>query len=156
MQLDETMLHCPVTQSQLARREDRSLISPEGRVYRTIGSVPILVDPDSSVFDVDAIGPPSRHTDGPRLRRLVTSLVPSPTRALGSHERFERLVALVKQQSQRPRVLVIGGGTLGNGTEALVDGAGLTVVETDVYIGPRTAVVCDAHQLPFADRMFDA
>jgi SAM-dependent methyltransferase len=31
----------------------------------------------------------------------------------------------------------------------------LELIETDVYIGPRTQVVCDAHQLPFSDGCFD-
>ncbi len=30
------------------------------------------------------------------------------------------------------------------------------IIETDVYIGPRTGVVCDGHDLPFADGSFDA
>jgi ubiquinone/menaquinone biosynthesis C-methylase UbiE len=28
-------------------------------------------------------------------------------------------------------------------------------VETDVAFGPRTGIICDAHDLPFADETFD-
>jgi SAM-dependent methyltransferase len=53
-------------------------------------------------------------------------------------------------------VLVIGAGALGDGIEALLDDLALDVIETDVYIGARTTVVCDAHQLPFAAATFHA
>lgn len=52
------------------------------------------------------------------------------------------------------RVLIVGGRVLGEGMSALVD-RDLELVETDVALGPRTAVVCDAHSLPFADETFD-
>jgi SAM-dependent methyltransferase len=45
---------------------------------------------------------------------------------------------------------------LGEGMEILTDRASVDLVETDVSIGPRTALVCDAHDLPFADDSFDA
>jgi ubiquinone/menaquinone biosynthesis C-methylase UbiE len=38
----------------------------------------------------------------------------------------------------------------------LVTEPGLQLVDTDVSIGERTALVCDAHDLPFADETFDA
>ena len=39
--------------------------------------------------------------------------------------------------------------------EQLVGLADVDLLETDVYIGPRTAIVCDGHALPFADASFD-
>ena len=45
---------------------------------------------------------------------------------------------------------------LGRGIEALMASGTLDVVETDVWLGPRTQIVCDAHDLPFADGAFDA
>jgi SAM-dependent methyltransferase len=38
--------------------------------------------------------------------------------------------------------------------QAVAD-ADLELVETDVALGPRTQIVCDAHTLPFADQTFD-
>ena len=50
---------------------------------------------------------------------------------------------------------MLGGATLGDGMRALM-GDRLEVVESDVYLGPRTEVVLDAHDIPFADSTFDA
>src|SRR5262249_54952282 len=54
------------------------------------------------------------------------------------------------------RVLVIGGQILGDGLEALLNRDSIDLVETDVTLGARTSLVCDAHDLPFADASFDA
>ena len=53
-------------------------------------------------------------------------------------------------------MLVVGGSVAGEGFEQLLDDPALELVETDVALGPRTSLVCDAHDLPFADGTFDA
>ena len=53
-------------------------------------------------------------------------------------------------------MLIVGGGILGFGAGALASSPLVGLIETDVYIGRSTAVVCDAHDLPFADGSFDA
>jgi SAM-dependent methyltransferase len=40
--------------------------------------------------------------------------------------------------------------------ELLLAHSDVELVETDVHLGPRTALVCDAHDLPFEDGSFDA
>jgi len=39
--------------------------------------------------------------------------------------------------------------------KSLVDHPPIELVETDVAFGPRTAVICDAHRLPFENASFD-
>jgi SAM-dependent methyltransferase len=51
---------------------------------------------------------------------------------------------------------VIGGRSKAAGRKELFDCAELRVIETALAFGPRTDVVCDGHDLPFADRTFDA
>jgi SAM-dependent methyltransferase len=51
---------------------------------------------------------------------------------------------------------VVGGGTLGAGMAPLLDHPAVDATETDVWLGPRTRLVCDGHDLPFADGTFDA
>ena len=150
-------MRCPVTGSPLAADPGGGLVSSEGRSYHVVHGVPVLVDSEHSVFDVDAAGSAdgmkSRHG---RVRRLLDRLVPSPTRSVGSRERFERLAQLIAARGFQTRVLVVGGGILGEGMADFVEHADFELVETDVYIGPRTQVVCDGHQLPFAEGSFDA
>jgi len=52
--------------------------------------------------------------------------------------------------------LVVGGRTLGEGMEELAADPRLHLVESDVAFGPRTALISDAHDIPFQDGTFDA
>jgi SAM-dependent methyltransferase len=54
-----------------------------------------------------------------------------------------------------PRVLIIGGATVGAGIRDLLADKRIEFVESDVVIDERTSLVCDAHTLPFADQSFD-
>ena len=66
-----------------------------------------------------------------------------------------QFIRLLKQDAARPVVLVIGGGTVGLGASELYDDETIEIVGTDVYASPYTALVTDAHKLPFEDGVFD-
>jgi SAM-dependent methyltransferase len=66
-----------------------------------------------------------------------------------------RFIELLKESSERPIVLVIGGGTIGLGADELYSDDSVELVGTDVYVSPYTALVVDAHKLPFEDGVFD-
>jgi ubiquinone/menaquinone biosynthesis C-methylase UbiE len=51
--------------------------------------------------------------------------------------------------------LVIGGGTTGLGIREIKKNAAIHLVESDVVLGPNTMLLCDGHDLPFADASFD-
>jgi SAM-dependent methyltransferase len=60
------------------------------------------------------------------------------------------------QRSAAPVVLIVGGSVLGAGTEELLRWCPpIQLLETDVSFGPRTRVICDAHDLPFESDSFD-
>lgn len=157
MLADITILRCPVTGSPLSLASNGNLTSPEGRDYWVIHGAPVLIDSKHSLFDANfadsAGGIDSSHAN---IRHLFDRFVPSPTRSIGSHERFAHLAQRVVARGSPARVLIIGGGTLGEGMADFIERTDLEFVETDIYMGPRTQVICDAHQLPFADMCFDA
>jgi SAM-dependent methyltransferase len=55
-----------------------------------------------------------------------------------------------------PLVLVVGGGTAGNGIEALYADPRARVVAFDIYASPLTQFIADAHQIPLASGTVDA
>ena len=67
-----------------------------------------------------------------------------------------RLLADLDGTAHRPVVLVVGGGTVGNGADALYASPAIGVLGFDVYASPHTALVADAHGIPFADASVDA
>ncbi len=133
-------LRCPVCRSALVALRCTGC----AREYPARGDVPVLLDGSISLFRPEEIVPETMRKPG--LGRFLPELGEN-LKAAANYRRFVELVG-------RGRVLVVGGRILGEGMEALAS-SGLELVETDVALGPRTQIVCDAHSLPFADETFD-
>lgn len=61
----------------------------------------------------------------------------------------------VKALSESPRVLVIGSGEKGSGTEALWQEDAIEVHGVDIYASASVDAICDAHYLPLAGKHYD-
>ena len=150
----QAALRCPRCLGTLEIGADLHCVAC-GSQYASVDGTPVLIDPDVTLVDPPvsvSVSNETRSALGSRLNALLPALGTSR----GSAPNFERLAALLAQvPRERPRVLVVGGRILGAGMEPLVD-ARLDLVETDVALGPRTELVCDAQRLPFADETFDA
>ena len=123
-----------------------------------VGAQPVLIDFAASIFErriYDAENGSVLHRDvsrrsiGSRLHRLTFGGNPV---AVSNSTKF---IDLLKQESRRPVVLVVGGGTIGSGAEELYRDDSIELVGTDVYASPHTVLVADAHKLPFDDGVFD-
>lgn len=119
---------------------------------------PVLIDFEDSIFERSAY----EHSNGAVFYRDVTQ------RSLGSRvnqliegknpvaaDNCNRFLRALKSQSDHPLVLVIGGGTIGLGADALYRDPSIELVGTDVYATPHTRFVIDGHKLPFEDGLFD-
>jgi len=122
--------------------------------FPVVRGVPVLIDEATSIFSLDdyrsRCEPPPPAVPS-RIRRAM----PDITRNVNGARNLARFAGLLLERSAAPRVLVVGGRIAGCGMEAVLGHPALEVVETDVSFGPRTALVCDAHRLPFADGSFD-
>lgn len=124
-----------------------------GSTFPVVGGVPILICEDRSVFSV------ANYVEGasaaqPGLLSSIAARLPVLGVSVGTEDRNRQLARSLRDRRPHPLVLVVGGATLGKGMSPLVC-ADIELVETDVVLGPRTEIVCDAHDLPFADGTFD-
>jgi len=127
------------------------LVTASGSTYPVIDGVPILLDGERSLFTPgEVVQRQYVEEKVSRVRGVVRRVLPGMSLSIGTRERYAEFARRIGQG----RVLVIGGGLLGNGAEPLIDSA-LEVVESDVYLSPRVDVVCDGHDLPFGDSTFD-
>ena len=53
------------------------------------------------------------------------------------------------------KILIIGGSIKGQGTEPIYSNKSFDIVGSDVSFGPYTTLICDAHDIPFEDEVFD-
>lgn len=129
-----------------------------GRVFPVTDGIPILVEPEKSIFDWQTFThrEPTFFRPTPSWRRLISGMVPDLSRNIVAASEYNRLKELLGKREGVANVLVIGGGVVGSGMECLLDDPQIRLIETDVAIAPRTQLICDAHDLPFRDQTIDA
>lgn len=66
----------------------------------------------------------------------------------------EVMLREIRALAEVPRLLIIGGGAIGSGADALYRATDVQLIGTDVYASVHTQYVADAHHLPFADGCF--
>jgi SAM-dependent methyltransferase len=125
--------------------------------FPVVSGVPALVDFEASVLDanrlraVEGASEVRRSRSAGRLRRLVH---PANTTAPANVARMEELLK-ADAPDRNPRILVIGGGTVGDGLEGLYDDPTIDLISFDVYASPATQFVGDGHSIPLADGSVD-
>jgi SAM-dependent methyltransferase len=127
--------------------------------FPVAGSQPVLVDFENSIFERSAYADNrgsvlDRDDTSQSLRSRVFELLNGRNPVAEAH--CSALLGLVKSASPRPLVLVIGGGTVGSGAEALYNDPAVDIVGTDVFATKHTQLIADGHALPFRDGVFDA
>jgi SAM-dependent methyltransferase len=168
----KSRLRCPICQSQLAEGQlAENRLQPDRQTYTctnpscpgefpVVNGVPVLINEQASVFKLESFVTNQdtffKHSEESLLKKLARSLTPSISQNISARRNYQTLLNLLLQKVERPRVLVIGGSILGDGMEAIAQNPNLEFVDSDVSFGERTMLVCDAHNIPFADQSFDA
>ena len=131
-----------------------------GAGFVNAASQPVLVDFSRSLFDepeftdghIPEIGNHTTSTFGMLRMKLREGLFGTNEMAKA---KCDELVARLRGRPN-PVVLVVGGGTVGSGIQALYEQSDVRVVSTDVFPSAVTTLIADAHHLPFKDGSFDA
>lgn len=151
-------LRCPVCGSgPRALPEAMECEGGCGTAFPVVDGIPILLNEQRSLFRAEEF---ARRAETyfqrkPRLVEAIDRVIPSTSLNLTARANYRELRRLLERRARQPLVLVIGGGVPGDGFEQLLRSRRIRLVETDIAIEPRTRLVCDAHDLPFAGGSFD-
>jgi SAM-dependent methyltransferase len=96
-----------------------------------------------------------QDTNFSSLKNRIKKRLPSLSLNVKGEENYKTLVDLLLQHTDAPRVLIVGGGIVGEGMQRLINNPKVELVETDVTFAPRTQLICDGHDLSFDDQSFD-
>ncbi len=156
----ERQLVCPRCKSRLEVGDEQCVcLGPDcGASYPIWEQVPVLVNESASLFSGAGIlsGVDKPFVEPPSMWRQVASgLLPDLSLNIHGPRNYRTFAEQVLRLSIPARVLVIGSRVLGSGMEVLNEYSDLEVIESDVELGPRPAVVFDAHDIPFDDDTFD-
>jgi SAM-dependent methyltransferase len=154
-------LCCPICKGNLKLdSKNCQCINSECKALFPIeNGIPILIDETNSIFAIDDFLQ-SRNTffdltQKNALFEKLKNFIPNISLNIKGKENYKKLANILLTYSHRPKLLIIGGSILGEGTEAIVNHPDIELVETDISFGPRTSLICDAHSLPFIDNSFD-
>ncbi len=154
------LLACPACHGSLVRSADgfrcnASHCDLHGEPFPTTGSWPILADLRQSVIpaalSTTASDGAPRRAGSDRLPEWVRPLWKPRNEVAAAN--IERLVSLTPDS---PLILVVGGGTIGNGVESIYEDERIRVLAFDIYGSDVTQFIADAHQIPLADESVDA
>ncbi len=138
------------------------LVSETGRRYGFANGQPVLlphngvtmggwVFPPIQVADQDRPKPTRRLR--PLAQRLKAVFAPVSKRCLAGEAVREELD--IAAGCSTPRVLIVGGATVGPGADWLVSGPSWATITFDIYPTRDTSLVADAHRIPLADESVD-
>jgi SAM-dependent methyltransferase len=160
------IIACPACGGALRRDADGRWHCPApgcatgGEAFPVVRGRPILVDFASSVLDREAMiasGADSVVFRRRGLLRHVFQMIdgPNPVTPRFSREMLDGVRRLAEGQGRRPRLLVVGGGTIGSGADALYAAADVDLIAFDIYWSDHVSLLADAHAMPFSDGSID-
>ena len=124
--------------------------------FATLSGKPVLIDFDASILTKGALvtggGTPGieRNTG---LRERIRSLIIGRNKVAGPNA--ERMINEMSKASPAPRILIIGSGERGAGSEGFYAAPDIEVVGLDIYSADDVDVVADGHDIPFLAGSFD-
>lgn len=156
--LDELFV-CPNCRSKLTKQSTGYLCVDErcSAIYPIVDGVPVLIDERISTFRQSDYSEPRNRQRGNRssLRKRIRAITPRISANFVARKNFAEFARLLLKDNRSPLVLIVGGAEIGAGLKELLEDERLSFLETDVAIGTRTNIVCDASYLPFRDQSVD-
>ncbi len=156
------ILQCPVTGKPLVKVGDTFKCErgeQEGEItYDCVGEKPVLVDFGSSVleretcFRSDGSSVVKRSSYGILLRaaqRLISPVKPVTI------ENMSVFIERLRKSNTKPTVLVVGGGTIGQGMKELYENPDIDLIAFDIYESEHVDFVADAHSIPIGKETID-
>ena len=149
-------LLCPFTKSKLRVNGDYLESAGDTTMrYPIINGIPILINNENSVFSIEDFTKVRSTTfdlHESKARRIVKKIMPKITHNIKAKKNYNELITLLPTNA---KILVIGGSIKGQGMDKIYSTDSFEIIGTDVSFGPYTKVICDAHDLPFEDGVFD-
>lgn len=155
---------CPKCKSGLISNEHRLFCTQLGCSnhidgFLMVNGKPALVDFENSVIEFDVLKNTSaaslvkRSVSFPSLRRIIRKLLNG-----SGKKTIENLSKISTQiaQKKHPRILIVGGGSIGAGTEEFMKKYEGAILSFDVYFSENVDFIADGHSIPLQDQSVDA
>jgi len=120
--------------------------------YRSVSGQPVLVDFDDSVLDENEIfmrnGASVLQRRQGRLRNWIKGSLLHPDANRLAGRIAQQFARMLKEKVKKPRLLMVGAGGKGIGTDVFYDDPDIKVIGFDIYASPLTHFIADSHHIP--------
>lgn len=154
------LLRCPISGSKLKQKNTNSLVADNNKEfeYEIIKGYPILVDFEHSVLSKEDVTRTEAKSIIQRhsytgISGLIRRVVSPPKRSTAKN--VKEIVCLLKKGKPEPKVLIIGGATIGQGMDIFYTSNVIKVISFDIYASPYVQFVADAHSIPLSSGCVD-
>jgi SAM-dependent methyltransferase len=132
---------------------DKCEHSNESNAFPLHNLKPILIS-TSRTDTVCILNGQENYVDRPitKYQGIIKRLTPESEVTVNNCRRF---VDELHKISERPKVLVIGGGQKGSGTDILWNNKSIEIHSIDIYYSESVDIICDAHYLPLMSKSYD-
>ena len=153
------ILICPRSGCSLVQEDeffmplnDEQAGKPRKIRYSSVGRQPVLVDFDNSVLDENEMfmrdGSSVLQRRQGRFRNWIKGRLLHPDANRLAGRLAVGFAQKLKAKVKRPRLLMIGAGIKGIGTDVFYDDPDIQVIGFDIYASPLTHFIADAHRIP--------
>ena len=127
--------------------------------YCSVSGQPVLVDFDDSVLDEKEIfmrdGSSILQRRQSRLRSWIKGSLLHPDANRLAGRIAQQFARMLKEKEKKPKLLIVGGGGKGIGTDVFYDDPDIQVIGFDIYASPLTHFIADAHMIPIETGSID-
>jgi len=127
--------------------------------FPIVDEIPVLINESNSIFSISDFTARRDTTfdfqSKSRLKKFISRTLPDININVKAKKNYLAFIEAVLHSNNRPRILILGGGIIGQGMEDIFSNPNFEIVSTDVSFGPCTSIICDAHDIPFQSQSFD-
>lgn len=152
----QAKLICPETKKKLIPSGEYLVAEGDNSIrYPLVDGVPVLINEKNSIFDIEDFTQSNDTTFNlhkSKLQKIVEKIMPDTHLSIKTPGNYQNLITRLPKKA---KILVIGGSIMGRGMEPIYDNTGFEIIGSDVSHGEFTSLICDAHDIPFAEGTFD-
>ena len=159
MLIDISSQNCfisPLTNKKLVFGNGRLSTEDQDENFNIISGLPVLVDFENSILNEDilkksGISSPVKRSKSDGLKKIIKKIISPPKITTKSNVQF----IFDEYIGQNPRVLIIGGATIGQNMERFYHDKNIELFSFDVYASDNVNFIADAHNIPIVNEYFD-
>lgn len=128
--------------------------STSSRIFKVYNGIPILLPlafNHSDNGDVLSLVSRRRHP----LYILISRLLNGSNHIAAANLKTFLKLLLEKKDGKKLKILVVGGGNIGEGSELLYEEANIDLISFDIYRTENVQFVADAHHIPLTNNSID-